>query len=137
MRLQLNNIKTIKKNSNNKLTKIVCNYIIKRWSDYTDKKCIFTDVLNYGCQSGMVDDLIYYADTVKFYNQYKEEINELLSDTMNGIGLYNPKELFRNNWDDKDPLCIDIYNQNLLAWFGFEETLRNIGLGFETLQNYI
>ena len=29
-----------------------------RWSDYNDKKGIFTDVLHYGCQSGIVGELI-------------------------------------------------------------------------------
>lgn len=37
----------------------------------------------------------------------------------------------------EDPLAQDDFNQNLLAWFGFEETLRNIGYNFETLENCI
>ena len=41
-----------------------------------------------------------------------------------------------NKWNKEDPLAQDDYNQNLLAWFGFEETLRNIGYNFETLQAY-
>ena len=71
------------------------------------------------------------------YKQYRQEINSLLYDLMNGTGLYSPTELFGDKWDKEDPLAQDDYNQNLLAWFGFEETLRNIGYNFETLQNYI
>ena len=56
---------------------------------------------------------------------------------MNGTGLYSPTELFGDKWDKEDPLAQDDFNQNLLAWFGFEETLRNIGYNFETLQNCI
>lgn len=137
MKLTLTNVKELKRSSDSPLTKRVCNYVISRWSDYTDKKNIFIDVLNHGCQSGIVGELIYYTDTVHFYQQYKEEINGLLYDAMNGTGLYSPSELFGSKWDKEDPLAQDTYNQNLLAWFGFEETLRNIGCNFETLENYI
>ena len=46
-------------------------------------------------------------------------------------------ELFGNKWDKEDPLGRDDYNQNLLAWFGFEETLRKLGYEFEKLQDAI
>lgn len=137
MKLTRSGVQEIKRKSENKLTKRVCNYVISRWSDYEDKKHIFTDVLNYGCQSGIVGELIYYTDTVRFYQQYRQEINNLLYDTMNGTGLYSPSELFGDKWDKEDPLAQDTHNQNLLAWFGFEETLRIIGYNFEKLHNYI
>ena len=75
MKLTLQNIKSIKQKTTSLLTKRVCNYVIENWTSYDNKKEIFTDVLNYGCQSGIVSDLIYYSDTVKFYNKYKDEIN--------------------------------------------------------------
>lgn len=137
MKLTLSNIKELKRNSDNPLTKHVCNYVIDRWSDYDDKRGIFTDVLYYGCQSGIVGELIYYYDTIRFYKRYRQEINDLLYDAMNGTGIYAPSELFGNKWDNEDPLAQDCYNQNLLAWFGFEETLRNIGYNFETLETCI
>ena len=137
MKLTLQSIKDIKANTNNKLIKSVCNYVINEWQDYSDKKNIFTDVLNYGCQSGIVGSLIYYSDTVAFYKRYKEEINEILYQTMNDCGVFSPDELFNEKWDKEDPLANDTCNQNLLAWFGFEEALRNIGLHFEALRNYI
>ena len=137
MKLTLSNVKEIKRNSDSPLTKRVCNYVIGRWSDYNDKKYIFTDVLHNGCCSGVVSELIYYYDTVRFYKQYRQEINEMLYNIMNETGLYAPSELFGDTWDKEDPLAQDDFNQNLLAWFGFEETLRNIGYNFETLQNCI
>ncbi len=137
MKLTLTSIKEIKRNSDSPLVRRVCNYVISRWGDYDDKKYIFTDVLHHGCQSGIVGKLIYYSDTVRFYKKHKEEINSLLYDAMNGTGLYSPSELFGDKWDKEDPLAQDTYNQNFLAWFGFEETLRNIGCNFETLQDHI
>lgn len=137
MKLTLANIKELKRNSNSPLLKRVCNYVIGRWGDYNDKKYIFTDVLHNGCCSGVVSELIYYYDTVRFYKQYRQEINEMLYNIMNETGLYAPSELFGDKWDKEDPLAQDDFNQNLLAWFGFEETLRNIGYNFEALQNCI
>ena len=137
MKLNLTNIKKIKHESSNTLIKRVCNYVINKWHDYEDKKHIFTDVLNYGCQSGVVGELIYYSDTLRFYKNHKEEINSLLYETMQSYGTYSPKDIFGKKWDDEDPLIMDYTNQNLLAWFGFEETLRNIGYNFESLENYI
>ena len=93
MKLTLANIKAIKRDTESQLTKRVCNYVISRWGDYDDKKHIFTDVLHYGCQSGVVGELIYYSDTVCFYKQYRQEINALLYELMDGTGLYAPSEL--------------------------------------------
>ena len=137
MKLTLSNIKRIRSETSNKLTKRVCSYVISEWGNYSDKTNIFTDVLHYGCQTGVVGFLIYYSDTVAFYKRYREEINSLLYETMGGTGLYAMRELFGNKWDEEDPLAQDVYNQNLLAWFGFEEALRNVGIQFEKLEECI
>ena len=136
MKLTLTNLRSIKRNATH-LEKRVCNYVINEWGNYDDKKNIFIDVLNYGCQSGMVGFLIWYSDTVRFYKQYKSEIDELLYNTMYETGIYSLPELFGKKWDEEDPLGNSDFNMNLLAWFGFEETLRKIGYKFEQLENYI
>lgn len=137
MKLTLKNIRKIKTETDNKLTRYVCNYVINEWHDYDDKTNIFKDVLYHGCVSGVVGQLVWYSQTIPFYKKYQDEINELLKDLMDNTGLYAMKDLFGDRWDAEDPLIIDTHNQNLLAWFGFEETLRNVGLEFEQLQNYI
>ena len=137
MQLTLKNLREIKRKTDNELTKRVCDYVIDEWNDYNDKKHIFTDVLYHGCQSGMVGFLIWYSDTTAFYKKYIEEINTLLYNVQSSTGLYGMKDLFGKKWDEEDPLAIEDYNQNLLAWFGFEETLRNIGLQFESLEDCI
>ena len=137
MKLTQKSIREIRKNSENALEKRVCSYILDRWGDYDEKRYIFTDVLHYGCQSGTVGFLIYYRDTVAFYQKYRSEIGELLCDEMRDTGLYAMTELFGDRYDEEDPLANETHNQNLLAWFGFEETLRNIGRNFEQLEDYI
>ena len=136
MKLNLKNLKQLKKDAT-PLQKRAYNYVIDEWGSYTDKKNIFTDVLEHGCQSGMVGFLIWYTDTVRFYKQYKNEIDEMLYELMDETGIYSLPELFGDKWDKEDPLANGDFNMNLFAWFGFEETLRNIGRNFEQLENYI
>ena len=137
MKLCLSNVTKLKNNSENELFKRACEYVIDEWHDYDDKTHIFTDVLYHGCQSGVVGFLIWYSDTVAFYKKYQDEISELLQYYMDGTGLYAMKDLFGDRWELEDPLALDCHNQNLLAWFGFEESLRNVGRQFEALEDYI
>jgi hypothetical protein len=82
------------------------------------------DLLTHGCQSGIVPHLIYYRDTVKFYRQHRKEIDGLLYELMESCGEKSPAALFGDKWDELDPFARDEQNQNLLAWFGFEEAAR-------------
>ena len=95
------------------------------------------DVLQYGCQAGTVSGLIYYSETTAFFEKHKEEIKKLLTELMSDTGAKSPAELFGNKWDDEDYFADDVQNQNLLAWFGYEETLRKVASVFEEFEEYI
>lgn len=86
----------------------------------------FEVLQKHGCQTGMVGGLIYYEDTAKFYKKHKAEINVLLYEMLSSTGL-STSELFGDKFDKEDPLCFEENNQNLLAWYGFEETASRIG----------
>jgi len=81
------------------------------------------DLMRGGCASGIVKHLIYYSDTRKFYTRHKKEITLLLSQILDG---FCPSSVFGKQWDKEDPLALEDKNQNLLAWFGFEESARNV-----------
>jgi len=85
------------------------------------------DVINHGCQSGVVPFLIYYTDTIHFYKSYSQEIGTLLSEEMKETGFDSISHLL-STFDSSDPLCIETNNQNLLAWFGFEQTCYQVAL---------
>lgn len=68
------------------------------------------DLQRYGCISGMINDLIYYDDTNRFYDDYKEDINYLLSDVLSGTG-YSIDELFGDKFDKEDPLIMEYSNK--------------------------
>lgn len=95
-------------------------------SQYPSLETRINEVLEYGCVSGTVGELIYYHDTLKWYKQYKKEIVAMLKTTMQELGASNPSEVFGKNWDADDPFAEDTSNQNLLAWFSYEETARHI-----------
>ena len=109
-----------------KLEKVVARWANARGKDYDNgAKGPVSELLKHGCQSGMVSNLIYYTDTVRFYKSHMAEIDAMLKDVLDDTG-YSLSELFGDKWDNDDPLARDTLNQNLLAWFGFEETARRL-----------
>ena len=81
------------------------------------------DLFSGGCQSGIIPELIYYADTEKFFKTHKSEIKVLLKNMLDQCGC-SIAELFGDKFDADDEFCEERNNRNLLAWFGFEETAR-------------
>ena len=137
MKFTKQNLEQIKNNTQSELTQDVIDFILDEYDDYDDPKKIVTDLLEHGCQSGMVGYLIYYNQTTAYYEEHRDEINKLLYEIMDECGIYAPAELFGDKWDKEDPLAIDVTNQNLLAWFGFEETMRNVAREFEELEELV
>lgn len=112
----------------NKLTNYVINHYIDESSNYTSVDELLKsmeDLQEHGCISGMINELMYYDDTSKFFDEYKDEINEIVSDLIQNSG-FSLEGLFGSNFDKNDPLIIDYYNKNLLAWFSFEEVSNKI-----------
>ena len=81
------------------------------------------DVLYGGCQAGTVGELIYYTDTIKWFKLYRHEIADQVRYMMDetGVNLYT-----LNGWDKSDPFIRETNNQNLLAWFSFEQVCNDI-----------
>lgn len=113
------------KGYNNLKNNVLDYYINNNYENVEELLRDMEDLQKYGCISGMIGSLIYYDDTNKFYDENKEEINEILADVINGTGL-SMEELFGDKFDKDDPLVIDYSNKNLLAWFGFEETSNRL-----------
>src|SRR5699024_10081848 len=58
----------------------VIEWVESMMDGYDNIEDIFNDLFSGGCQSGMVTDLIYYKDTVDFYNKYEHEIKIFLDE---------------------------------------------------------
>jgi hypothetical protein len=110
-------MKTLRKQDNEtRLQRAVRLWLNSKGKDYNNGwKGAYDDLMQGGCASGVVSELVYYTDTLRFYNKHKAEINNLLAEhQMHASSL--------NGWDACDPLALEPTNQNLLAWFWFEET---------------
>lgn len=85
------------------LTKEIATIILDQASD--DLKPFFTDLFQHGCVSGMVGDLVYYADTYAFYDRH-----------------YAAIEAMREEHEDEtgEPLILQGDLKNFYAWFSFE-----------------
>lgn len=90
----------------------LCAEVAKEALSYGDDiPTFFSDLLNHGCQSGMVSGLIYYHDTHTFYDTHYQEIEELRGELEHVFG-----EPLRPKGDLK----------NWFAWLAFEETARSL-----------
>ena len=84
------------------------------------------DLMHGGCASGYVSELVYTADCVKFFEEHKREIGGLLAELLDDCGGTIGQMFDRAGWEKSDPLALEEVNQNILAWFGFEETARRL-----------
>lgn len=99
----------------NNLKKYVINDILEHCDN--DNEYILNyikDVINYGCVSGIVSSLIYYSDTEKFFNEYSNEILELLDVKKEECEPYKGK-----------------FNKNNLSWFAYEEICKQLYYSIE------
>lgn len=56
----------------------VINYLLEYNNNSEDLQTHLEDINNYGCESGQVNHLIYYTDTVAYFEEHEEEITEML-----------------------------------------------------------
>lgn len=73
----LNTLKTME-NETTGVKNDVINFLLAQAQDSEDAQGILENVLTHGCESGMVSHLIYYTNTVAYYEEHKSEIMEML-----------------------------------------------------------
>ena len=114
-------------NAGENLRSFVIGFVLRRFDDYGCAEDCIREVLEHGCKSGIVSDLVYYSDTLAFFERFKEEIGQKLYEFMQDGDEYDMSQLF-HDWDIEDPLALGLTNRNLLAWFGFEEAMYDLAL---------
>lgn len=115
---KINELKQIRDNFESDL-KIACiDIILDNAANDKDLKSWLDDLLQHGCESGVVSELTYCSDTFEFYKKHFEDIHEIIENDTEDTG-YNVLGSFK----DKSPLY------NYLAWYGFERVAQNIYSG--------
>ena len=64
-----------------------------------------SEVVNHGCESGVCSEHIYYADTIKFFETYPQDICDYIQD---GLGTEVLSETLRENDGDLDAWMNDL-----------------------------
>ena len=89
-----------------------------------EKRFLISDVATHGCSGGTISELIYYDDTVKFYNKHEAEIWDELNNTAEDLGETIPFMIsnFRGckNVDSAETF------KNLLSWWVCEVIAQRI-----------
>ena len=96
----LNTLKTME-NETTGVKNDVINYLLEYNNNSEDLQTHLEDINNYGCESGQVNHLIYYTDTVAYYEEHESEIMEMLEE----LGIEDVE-----SWDGLQELS-DIFPQ--------------------------
>ena len=83
------------------------------------------EVVEHGCQSGVVSSLIYYTDTVAFYDKHENEIWDLACDEADNLFSGNVFSYLAQLNGAADITGRSTF-KNLMAWWAVEETCKNI-----------
>ena len=111
------------KDFNSRVEKRVINDLLNTGLSTEELKDHIKDILQYGCISGCVNDMIYYSDTVKFFNCYRKEILSMLQDPDKIVNYFDD-----TYWLDHKKYSIE--EKNHLAWFIYEDITCRIALHF-------
>ncbi len=104
---------------------------LKDWLLEGQKEKIFliSDIAKHGC-SGGVSGLIYYNETLAFYDDHEDEIWKVLTDAADAAGICNGLMLHNIC---KNPFSLTTL-KNDMVWFAVEATaqdLEDVGEGSE------
>ena len=80
-------------------------------------KAKLEDIGEHGCVSGMVSSMIYYTDTVKFFDDFNDEIYDLIDDNFGGDEML---EIMKSRVDATDIIMGADTSKNYLAWMAYE-----------------
>jgi hypothetical protein len=124
MKITKTALQNLKKETDNNLKKDALQIAINNIGRYDKPEMWFEDLMSHGCSSGLIGELVYYTDTVKFFEKHKEEIFELAIDESENYGSSNVFDFLSGlngaNVGDYDQFA------NLMAWFAFETVIRQI-----------
>ena len=96
----------------------------KEWMNKEFEESELKDMVTHGVDGGF-SGLTYYSETVKLFEEHKDEIFAKLAETTEEMGYDNIYILLASFNKDHMPWNYDQF-ANQLAWFMAEETAREI-----------
>ena len=120
----LNELKK-EKGFSNRLEKRVINDLLSTLYTTSELKNYITDIVEFGCSGGNVTSLIYYSDTVRFFNCYRQEILTMLTDPDKNIYFVD------TYWIDHTKYSVP--EKNSLSWLVYENIVCRIAEYFNLI----
>jgi hypothetical protein len=84
-----------------------------------------TTIVEKGCGSGIVPSLLVMEECGNFFNEYKEEIGEIITETI-ALSEYSSLDKIFPEFEESDPLCLGLQNQTTLAWYSYEKACQEL-----------
>ena len=120
----LNELKRSKE-FNSRVERKVINDLINTGLTTEELKDHIKDIVQCGCISGIVLSLIYYSDTIKFFNCYRKEILAMLQDPDKNIYSEYTYLLGYKKYS--------VSEKNDLSWFAYDNTVIRIAFYFNLI----
>lgn len=93
----------------------VIDIILNHIDDYENPITFLEDVLQYGCSSGMVSELIYYNETKCFFIKHMEEIFDIYNEIKDNLSSEFEVDANNLSWLAFEHVVNEIYNEVTLA----------------------
>ena len=110
---------------NTKLEKRVINDLLNTGLSTEELKDHIKDIVQCGCISGIVPSLVYYSDTTRFFNCYRQEILTMLTDP--------DKNIYSEYTYLLDQKKYSVSEKNDLSWFAYDNTVIRIAFYFNLI----
>jgi hypothetical protein len=103
---------------------------IEHWLRSTQEKQTIREIMNHGCVSGVVSELIYYSDTVKFYDAFEDEIWNRLDAAATNMGSSDIISFMGIYLDTKHIGSLTQF-KNDLTWWAVEDAANDMEIEVE------
>ena len=103
---------------------------IEHWLRSTQEKQTIREIMNHGCITGVVSELIYYSDTVKFYDAFEDEIWNRLDAAATNMGSSDIISFMGIYLDTKHIGSLTQF-KNALAWWAVEDAANDMEIEVE------
>ena len=110
---------------NSRVERKVINDLINTGLTTEELKDHIKDIVQCGCISGIVSSLVYYSDTTRFFNCYRQEILTMLTDP--------DKNIYSEYTYLLDQKKYSVSEKNDLSWFAYDNTVIRIAFYFNLI----
>lgn len=112
----------------NDFTREIEQYVIEDLQEHGYQWYIYLqNIVNHGCVSGIVTNLITYKDQIEFHDKYESEIDEIIQEYLDSTGKSFSNLVDKMNFEAYE---IDML-KNWKSWFAFETVASTINNSLE------